>query len=69
MALRDYRFDPFFVSRPSTIAQRFVCLASDKVPLSIWAMALSTVQSTLWGFPTSSRSSRSRGSRSSRSSR
>ncbi len=45
-----YWLDPFFVSRPSTIAQRFVYLASGQVRLSIWAMALSTVQATLWGF-------------------
>jgi NitT/TauT family transport system permease protein len=45
-----YWLDPFFVSRPSLIVQRFVYLASDQVRLSIWQMALSTVQSTLWGF-------------------
>ena len=45
-----YWLDPFFVSRPSAIVERFVYLASDKVRLSIWQMALSTVQSTLWGF-------------------
>jgi NitT/TauT family transport system permease protein len=45
-----YWIDPFFVSRPSAIVQRFVYLASDQVRLSIWQMALSTVQSTLWGF-------------------
>ncbi len=45
-----YWLDPFFVSRPSVIVQRFVYLASDQVRLTIWAMALSTVQSTLWGF-------------------
>jgi len=45
-----YWLDPFFVSRPSTIVQRFVYLASGRMRLSIWAMALSTVQSTLWGF-------------------
>ena len=45
-----YWLDPFFVSRPSVIAQRFAYLASDQVRLTIWAMALSTVQSTLWGF-------------------
>ncbi|MBI4634755.1 MAG: ABC transporter permease [Candidatus Rokubacteria bacterium] len=45
-----YWIDPFFVSRPSLIAQRFVYLASGEVRLSIWQMALSTVQSTLWGF-------------------
>jgi hypothetical protein len=37
-----YWIDPFFISRP-------VFLASDQVRLSIWQMALSTVQSTLWG--------------------
>jgi NitT/TauT family transport system permease protein len=45
-----YWLDPFFVSRPSAIVRRFAYLASDQVRLSIWAMALSTVQSTLWGF-------------------
>jgi NitT/TauT family transport system permease protein len=45
-----YWLDPFFVSRPSTIVQRFAYLASDQVRLSIWQMALSTVQSTVWGF-------------------
>ena len=32
------------------IAQRFLYLTSDKVRLTIWQMALSTIQSTLWGF-------------------
>jgi sulfonate transport system permease protein len=45
-----YWIDPFFVSRPSAILRRFVYLASDQVRLTIWQMALSTVQSTLWGF-------------------
>jgi NitT/TauT family transport system permease protein len=45
-----YWVDPFFISRPSAILRRFVYLASDQVRLSIWQMALSTVQSTLWGF-------------------
>jgi NitT/TauT family transport system permease protein len=45
-----YWIDPFFISRPSIILTRFVYLASDQVRLSIWQMALSTVQSTLWGF-------------------
>ncbi len=45
-----YWVDPFFISRPSAILKRFVYLASDQVRLSIWQMALSTVQSTLWGF-------------------
>ena len=45
-----YWIDPFFISRPSAIAARFAFLASDQVRLSIWQMALSTVQSTLWGF-------------------
>ncbi|MBI2204212.1 MAG: ABC transporter permease [Candidatus Rokubacteria bacterium] len=45
-----YWLDPFFISRPSAIVERFVYLASDRVRLSIWQMALSTVQSTLWGF-------------------
>jgi NitT/TauT family transport system permease protein len=45
-----YWIDPFFISRPSAIAQRFVQLAGPGVRLSIWRMALSTVQSTLWGF-------------------
>ena len=37
-----YWVDPFFISRPSAIAARFVFLASDQVRLSIWQMALST---------------------------
>src|SRR5438067_1332467 len=45
-----YWIDPFFISRPSVIVKRFAYLASGEVRLSIWAMALSTVQSTLWGF-------------------
>jgi len=45
-----YWLDPFFISRPSQILRRFAYLASDQVRLSIWDMALSTVQSTLWGF-------------------
>ncbi len=45
-----YWIDPFFISRPSLVLKRFVYLASDQVRLSIWQMALSTVQSTLWGF-------------------
>jgi NitT/TauT family transport system permease protein len=43
--------DPFFISRPSEIAARFVYLTSpDNVRLTIWQMALSTVESTLLGF-------------------
>src|SRR3981189_1027414 len=42
--------DPFFISRPSTIARRFVYLTSGEVRLSLWQMAFSTVQSTMWGF-------------------
>src|SRR5262252_130265 len=45
-----YWIDPFFISRPSKIAERFLHLAGSQVRLSIWAMAWSTVQSTLWGF-------------------
>lgn len=45
-----YWVDPFFISRPSAILQRFAYLTSDQVRLSLWQMALSTVQSTLWGF-------------------
>ena len=45
-----YWVDPFFISRPSAIVERFVHLASGQVRLSIWQMALSTIQSTLWGF-------------------
>ena len=45
-----YWIDPFFVSRPSEIVRRFVFLASGEVRLTIWQMALSTIQSTLWGF-------------------
>src|SRR4029450_1920639 len=39
-----YWIDPFFISRPSAIAERFVYLMSPKVRLGIWQMALSTVQ-------------------------
>ncbi|HET9926018.1 MAG TPA: ABC transporter permease subunit, partial [Methylomirabilota bacterium] len=45
-----YWIDPFFISRPSAIAARFLYLMSPNVRLSIWQMALSTVQSTVWGF-------------------
>src|SRR4030095_17090910 len=45
-----YWIDPFFISRPSLILKRFAHLASDQVRLSIWQMALSTVQSTVWCF-------------------
>ena len=45
-----YWLDPFFISRPSQIVKRFMFLASGEVRLNIWQMALSTVQSTLWGF-------------------
>ncbi|MBM4439076.1 MAG: ABC transporter permease [Candidatus Rokubacteria bacterium] len=45
-----YWIDPFFISRPSLIVQRFMFLASGEVRLNIWQMALSTVQSTLLGF-------------------
>lgn len=43
--------DPFFISRPSQIAERFVYLTSPaNVRLTLWQMALSTVQSTVLGF-------------------
>src|SRR3990170_6229455 len=45
-----YWIDPFFISRPSAIFRRFIHLASGEVRLTIWQMALSTVQSTVWGF-------------------
>jgi len=45
-----YWIDPFFINRPSEIARRFVYLTSGEVRLSLWQMALSTVQSTVWGF-------------------
>jgi NitT/TauT family transport system permease protein len=45
-----YWIDPFFISRPSAIVARFAYLASGDVRLTIWQMAMSTVQSTLWGF-------------------
>lgn len=45
-----YWVDAFFISRPSAIVERFLYLASGQVRLTIWEMALSTVQSTLWGF-------------------
>ena len=45
-----YWIDPFFISRPSAIGRRFLYLAFGDVRLSLWQMAASTVQSTLWGF-------------------
>src|SRR4029077_19178807 len=45
-----YWIDPFFISRPSVIAQRLLSLTSDKERRTIWQMALATIQSTLWGF-------------------
>ena len=43
--------DPFFISRPSQIAERFVYLTSpDNVRLTLWQMTWSTVQSTVLGF-------------------
>jgi NitT/TauT family transport system permease protein len=45
-----YWIDPFFISRPSAIVQRFAHLAGGGVRLTIWAMAFSTLVSTLWGF-------------------
>ena len=45
-----YWIDPFFISRPSAIARRFLHLASPEVRLGIWQMAWSTVQSTILGF-------------------
>jgi NitT/TauT family transport system permease protein len=45
-----YWIDPFFISRPSVIARRFVQLSAPGVRLSLGQMALSTVESTLWGF-------------------
>src|SRR5258708_10335526 len=45
-----YWIDPFFISRPSAIAERLFYLMSARVRLTIWRMALPTVQSTVWGF-------------------
>ena len=45
-----YWIDPFFISRPSAILERLLYLMSPRVRLTIWQMALSTVQSTVWGF-------------------
>ena len=45
-----YWIDPFPISRPSAIVERLLFLMSPKVRLTIWQMALSTVQSTVWGF-------------------
>src|SRR5438045_9361201 len=45
-----YWLDPFFISRPSAILARFAYLASGQARLTLWQMALSTVQSTVWGF-------------------
>ena len=42
--------DPFFISRPSKIVERFFYLNSDKVRLTLWQMLLSTVESTCVGF-------------------
>ena len=45
-----YFIDPFFISRPSKIVERFFYLNSDKVRLTLWQMLLSTVESTFIGF-------------------
>ena len=45
-----YFIDPFFISRPSKIVERFFYLNSDKVRLTLWQMLLSTVESTIIGF-------------------
>ncbi len=45
-----YFVDPFFISRPSKIVERFFYLNSDKVRLTLWQMLLSTVESTFVGF-------------------
>ncbi len=45
-----YWLDPFFVSRPSLIVKRAIHLMSGDVRLTLWQMALSTVQATLAGF-------------------
>lgn len=45
-----YFIDPFFISRPSRIVERFFYLNSDKVRLTLWQMLLSTVESTFVGF-------------------
>ncbi len=45
-----YFIDPFFISRPSRIVERFFYLNSDKVRLTLGQMLLSTVESTFIGF-------------------
>ena len=45
-----YFIDPFFISRPSKIVERFFYLNSDKVRLTLWQMLFSTVESTFIGF-------------------
>lgn len=42
--------DPFFISRPSSIALRFIELSSFDARVSIWRLAWSTTQSTLLGL-------------------
>jgi ABC-type nitrate/sulfonate/bicarbonate transport system permease component len=45
-----YWIDPFFISRPCKIVERFFYLNSDKVRLTLWQMLLSTVEATFLGF-------------------
>jgi NitT/TauT family transport system permease protein len=45
-----YFVDPFFISRPSAIAARFWHLNSPEVRVPLWALLLSTLESTFLGF-------------------
>jgi sulfonate transport system permease protein len=45
-----YFVDPFFISRPSTIWQRFWYLSSPAVRVPLWQLLLSTLESTFLGF-------------------
>lgn len=45
-----YFLDPFFISRPSAIAERFWYLNSGVVRVPLWQLLLSTLESTLLGF-------------------
>jgi len=42
--------DPFFISTPSRIAQRFVELSRPGLPVTLWERVLTTVLHTLGGF-------------------
>jgi NitT/TauT family transport system permease protein len=42
--------DPFFISTPSRIAQRFLELSRPELPVTLWQRTLTTVLHTLGGF-------------------